>query len=158
MTIKQISKFIKGKNTNQIVKSICGDMIGVGLYRDVYILKQNPAYVVKIERDITNGMFANVTEWRNYINNREWKWFEKWLAPCEIISATGQVLIQQKVTHGKRKDYPKYIPAIFTDLKVKNFGFIGKRFVCCDYSFLPIFTVQLGKRSMKYAKWWGSIK
>lgn len=160
LSINQVAKLMTGKinDPNRAYKLMCGEKIGYGLYRDVYVLKQNPNYVVKIERDMSHGMFANVTEWRNYINNKEWGWFEKWLAPCEMISPTGQVMIQGRVEHRQRKDYPKYVPAIFTDLKVKNFGFIGDRFVCCDYSFLPIFVAQVGKRSMKYAKWWGSIK
>lgn len=64
-------------------------------------------------------------------------------------------MIQKRVEHRKRKDYPKYIPAVFTDTKLKNFGWIGDRFVCCDYSYLPF---TLGKYKMKYAKWWGSLK
>jgi hypothetical protein len=137
----------------QLKKRICGKQIGVGLYRDVYVLKSNPNYVVKIERDMSTATFANVTEWRNYINNKEWKWFAEWLAPCEMINTNGQVLIQRRVEHRKREDYPKYIPGVFTDLKLQNFGWIGDRFVCCDYSFIPFFFIKVGKSKMKYAKW-----
>ncbi len=149
--IKQLPS-LKGKKVNQTIKLICGDKIGSGAHRDVYILKQNPEYVVKIERDMSNGNFANVTEWRNYIDNKYWTWFEQWLAPCEMINETGQILIQRRVVPGRRKDYPKYIPKRFTDLKITNFGWIGDRFVCCDYSYL----MELMERGnkLKYAKWW----
>lgn len=155
---KQIMRLCVGKSVLQIIPLICGERLGGGTYRDVFVLKQNPDYVVKLERHAWQGNFANVTEWRNYINNREWKWFSKWLAPCEMINETGEILIQRRIIHGRRKDYPKHIPVPFTDLKLQNFGWIGKQFVCCDYSFIPIFFVKVGGKKMKFAKWWGSLK
>lgn len=142
-------------------KNICGALLGRGLYRDVYVLKQNPDYVVKIERDMSHGMFANATEWRNYINNKDWNFLSEWLAPCELINETSQIMIQQRVYwDGKRrKDYPTHIPGMFTDKKLKNFGWLSDdRFVCCDYSFMTTFLIQVGKSKYKYAKWWGSLK
>jgi len=153
-----LASILQGLTTSEIRKNVCGSLIGKGTYRDVYELKSNPDYVVKIERSMRNAMFCNVTEWRNYINNREWTWFEQWLAPCEMISQSGQILIQRRVSHKRRKDYPKYIPAVFTDLKLANFGWIGEQFVCCDYSFIPFYFIKVGKSKMKYAKWWGSLK
>ena len=150
---KELIEQMQNISIVQLKKRICGEQIGKGLYRNVYVLKQNPNYVVKIEGDLTTTQFANVTEWRNYINNKEWKWFEEWLAPCEMINETGQVLIQRRIEHKRRKDYPKYIPVMFTDLKLKNFGWIGDRFVCCDYSFIPFYIITTGKSKMKYAKW-----
>lgn len=161
MTNKQIVEIgglLQNSSINQIKKRLCGDLIGQGLYRDVYVLKQYPDFVVKIEVDMSKGTFANVTEWRNYINNKEWKWFSKWLAPCVLIDTTGKVLIQKRVRHRRRKDYPKYLPALFTDLKLSNFGWIGDNFVCCDYSFFPIYFLKVGSSKMKVAKWWGSLK
>jgi hypothetical protein len=154
LNCKYFSKILKGKNLNQISKLICDELLGKGLYRDVYVLRQNPDYVVKIERNLGTGQFANVCEWRNYINNKDWEWFEKWLAPCEIITYDGQVLIQKRIMHGKKKDYPKLIPAMFTDTKYRNFGWIGTRFVCCDYSFIPFYIIKTGNSKMKKAKWW----
>lgn len=146
---------LSNKNFKQQIKFLCGEQIGEGLYRDVYVLKQNPNYVVKVEADPSRTTFANVTEWRNYIDNKDWKFLALWLASCEAINETGQILIQERVNwnNKKRKDYPKYIPSVFTDLKLKNFGWIGDRFVCCDYSMFV-----LGEVKMKYAKWWGTLK
>lgn len=131
-------------------------MIDGGAYRHVYILKQNPNYVVKIEVDPSLAQFANATEWRNYVNNKEWDYLKDWLAPCEIINETGQVMIQRRVTReGKKpKDYPTHVPFVFTDLKRENFGWIGEKFVCCDYSYLLTFIVKSGKSKYKRAKWW----
>lgn len=150
----KIIKIISGKTVNQVKKLICGEQLGEGLYRDVYVLKQDANYVVKIERSMAACDFANATEFRNYINNKELKSFSQWLAPCELISQTGQVMIQRRVSHGKRKDYPKKIPAYFTDLKLKNFGFINDKFVCCDYSFLVF---PDGSFKMRQAKWWNTV-
>lgn len=129
-------KLLKGKTVNQIKKQLCGELLGSGVYRDVYVFKQSPKHVIKIEADMSKANFANVTEWRNYIDLKERHWFSKFLAPCEIINQTGEVLIQQRVTHKEKKDYPKKIPIYFTDIKRTNFGWIGNQFVCCDYSFL----------------------
>lgn len=150
----QIIKLVAGKNLNQTVKLICGEQIGEGLFRDVYVLKQNPEYVVKVERNPRLTSFCNVMEWRHYNDNKEWEWFVKWLAPCVLINETGQVLIQRRVTHGPRKDYPKYVPAVFTDLKVRNFGFADGKFMCCDYAYLVLYP----NKPMRYAKWWGKLK
>lgn len=157
---KDILALINGKSVNQVYKCLCGELLGKGVYRDVYVFKKYPAYVIKIERDMTRANFANVTEFRNYIQHKDWKFLSDWLAPCEIINQTGSILIQERVTwDGKRrKDYPKYVPAMFTDLKLKNFGWIGDRLVCCDYSFIPFYIVKVGKNSMKYAKWWGTLR
>jgi predicted Rdx family selenoprotein len=160
MTAKEQNKIIRiikrAKTLNRIVKAICAEKIGEGVFRDVYVLKQNPKYVVKVERDMSKAIFANASEWRNYCNNRDWKLVKGWLAPCEMINETGELLIQKRVSwEGKRrKDYPKYIPDIFTDTKLTNFGWIGKKFVCCDYSFFVLGT----KGKMRFAKWWGSLK
>lgn len=132
-------------------------MLGAGHFRDVYVLKQNPKYVVKIVRDPSRGSFANVTEWINYINNREWKFLAPYLAECELINETGQVMVQRRVEHRSKKEYPKEIPALFTDTKYKNFGWIGDRFVCCDYSFIPIYFIVKGKSKFKRVKWWGEV-
>lgn len=158
LNTKKVFAHLKNKSLKQFIKEMCGEKLGTGLYRDVYVLKDYPDYVVKIERDMGSGMFSNAHEWRHWVQNEDWKWFSQWLAPCEAINETGNILIQRRVTHGKRKDYPKYIPTFFTDLKYRNFGWIGDQFVCCDYAFIPFYIVQEGKNKMKYAKWWGTIK
>lgn len=159
MKVRELATLVRTLQSNKTIraieKNICGDLIGQGCYRDVYVLKQNPDYVVKIERDPSKGAFANVLEYRNWMDNKEWKTMAKFLAPCLLINETGQVLIQRRISRdGKcKKDYPKEIPIFFTDLKYKNFGWIGDQFVCCDYSFF-----RLGDLKMSKAKWWGTIK
>lgn len=103
----KLIKLIEGKSIKQVIKLICGEKLGSGLNRDVYILKQNENFVVKIERDMSKSSFANACEWRNYIDNREWKWLSKWLAPCELINTYGDVLIQSRIYHPEKREYPK---------------------------------------------------
>lgn len=148
---KKINSLIKGKKLNAVCRILCGDKIGTGITREVYVLKQNPNYVVKIQVDPSKGVFANVLEFTNYCDFREVSAFGHYLAPCELITETGQVLIQRRVEFRKRKDYPKYIPAVFTDLKIQNYGWIGDQFVCCDYPFLLLLGTD--PKKIKYAKW-----
>lgn len=157
MTTKQILAMHKRMNNTspaKLKKLLCGKLIGSGLYRDVYEIKGIPDLVVKIEREPDMCAFANATEWRNWCNMKDWRFISQWLAPCLLIDKSGQVLIQRRVTwEGKgRKDYPKQIPSLFTDLKVGNFGWIGDRFVCVDYAYLIS-----AEPKMKNARWWGSV-
>ena len=151
MGVKHALSLIRGKSIGRIIKTCCGEKIGSGSCRDVYAFKQYPEYVIKIERDPSGGDFANVCEWKNWVNHRQWNLIGEWLAPCIAINETGQVLVQRRVRPGRRKDYPKYIPVLLTDLKLENFGWIGKKFVCCDY---PMLIMPEPKKKMKYAKWW----
>lgn len=131
------------------IRHLCAEQLGSGQYRDVFVLKQDRRFVVKIERDFSTGEFANASEWRNYINNRD-DWFIRgWLAPIAQVTLNSQILVMRRARHGAIETYPRYIPAWLTDCKRTNYGFIGSRFVCCDYSFLT-----RESRRMKRARWW----
>lgn len=141
-------------NVSVLIRKICGELIGTGAYRDVYIFKGDDDYVVKVERDMSNGNFANICEWRNYINNKDWNFLGKYLAECTHINQTGEILIQERVYHKDKTLYPKKIPKYFTDLKTTNFGWTKKgKFVSCDYSFFVMLTNSKGGL-LKNAKWW----
>lgn len=137
------------QNPKDLLKAIGGERIGRGIYRDVYEVRDNPKYVIKIERKPGSGNFANACEWINYCNNRDWKKLGPWLADCLTINKTGTVLIQRKVEFRDRDKYPDKIPSVFTDTKYQNFGWIGDRFVCCDYPYFKV--VGFG---MRKAQWW----
>jgi hypothetical protein len=109
--------------------------------------------VVKVEVNVHKGDFANVTEWRNYINNKEWKFLADFLAPCEAINQTGEILIQQKTAPLKRGEAPKEIPSIFTDTKKSNWGMLNGKPVCHDYAFMPIYFIVVGGKKTKRPKW-----
>lgn len=146
-----IIRLLQGKSIEQVKKKLCGQLLGTGVYRDVYVFKQYPEFVIKIERDMSIANFTNVSEWRNYIDLQNWKWFGRFLAPCEAISMDGQILIQYRVSFKEKKKYPKKIPVYFTDVKIDNFGWIGRKFVCCDYAFL--LQPPKSKKPYKKAVW-----
>ncbi len=110
-----------------------GEILGKGVYREVAVFKFNPEYVIKFEMNPGTGMFCNVQEFRNYHNYMHTS-LHKFLAPIALINETGQLLIQKRVTFNDK--FPNKIPWQFVDIHKKNFGYIGKQFVCCDYAFL----------------------
>lgn len=130
---------------SDFIKQVCGDILGEGSYRDVYAMKDFPKLVIKIERSMDEANFANVTEFRNYINNRFWLALKDWLAPCWGITSDGVMMIQRRVTFRDPKHYPALIPSVFTDTKYSNYGWIGKKFVACDYSFLTHSSFRMKK-------------
>lgn len=142
---------VNGKSISTQRRFLCGDLLDYGLYRDVYISKHDPRYVIKIERDMSTGNFANVCEWRNWVNNIDWLELSKWLARSYLITENGQLLVQQRVHFYNNREYPNKIPSLFTDLKKSNYGWIGNQLKCCDYSFILMNNHSL---KLKKAKWW----
>lgn len=157
MSQKTVNKLFGNKQwtSEQIRKKFCGKLLGAGAYRDTYVCKQDPKMVIKIEREMSKAIFANVSEWVNYQNLKDWNQMKPWLAPCYGITQIGNVLLQRRVKITDNDDlYPEKIPSFFTDRKYENFGFIGKQLVCYDYSFM----VHTQFRMVK-ANWWhdGSV-
>lgn len=154
ITINQLCKLINSKKLSFTKKNVCGELLDFGLHRNVYILKQNPHYVVKEEKDLSQGYYCNIMEFRTWINNKEWTTFSKWLAPSVMMRKDGYLLIQKRVRFYEKREYPSHIPSLFTDLKRTNFGWIGNRLVCCDYAFLLMNNHSL---RLKKAKWWNEV-
>jgi hypothetical protein len=146
---RQLKSLNESLNDTIGIVRLCGKKIGAGTHRAVYELNGYPGYVIKVEY-LAGKNFANASEWNNWCNNSLWTDFSVWLAPCVAISWSGVAMIQERVEHKDKQHYPDKIPNLFTDTKYTNFGWIGDRFVCCDYSFLLI-GLKLG---MKKAKWW----
>jgi hypothetical protein len=101
--------------------------MGYGTHRAVYLSKLLPDCVIKME---LGDRFANVIEWEvwNAVKDTE---HAKWFAPCLHLSPNGMILVQQKTEPAY--EYPKEIPAYFTDIKGENFGMLNGNFVCHDY-------------------------
>jgi hypothetical protein len=113
----------------EIQHLICGTLIGTGSCRKVYHYKQNMNWVVKVESGAKD--FANCIEWDTWLHANPA--LRTWLAPCIDISPSGAVLIQAKVEPLRASELPKRIPALFTDLKISNWGLYEGRPVCLDY-------------------------
>jgi hypothetical protein len=110
---------------------VCGAVIGQGCARTVYACKIDRSLVVKVEHE--GGSFQNVNEWEVWNKMSDCAPAARWLAPCVAISSTGTILLQRRAEPIRKKELPKRVPAIFTDLKTENWGVIDGKPVCFDY-------------------------
>lgn len=131
-----------------------GKLIGSGISRNVYTFGHNADYVLKVE--YSQGYYQNTAEWLIWERVRGVKAIADWFAPCNSISDMGRWLIQRRTTavtiDELRKKVPR-VPVFFTDLKVGNWGRLGKRIVCHDYGSALVTEYGLTSR-MKKADWW----
>jgi hypothetical protein len=131
-----------------------GQFIGSGLSRNVYEYGVSHEYVIKFE--FGHGDFQNTKEWLVWEYVREVPNVAAWFAPCKQISHMGRWLIQRRTTpvtiDELRKELPR-VPAHFTDLKVGNWGRIGKRICCHDYG-TSLITQEGVTTKMRRADWW----
>lgn len=154
MTNLDIHTFIESnaKNKRYFKEVACGELLNRGVTRAVYIFKPDPRYVVKYQ--YRTG-FDNIKEFEIYneLMYREYRELRSYFAECLWISSCGKWLVQRRVRHKKRiNSYPEQIPHFFNDCKLTNYGWIGKRFVACDYA---NFDLIKGFRKMnKKAHWW----
>ena len=153
MTEKKLTKLLQSYgniSSRGALRYFCGPMVGSGLNREVYELKQDHRFVVKIQKSVG---FDNVMEWYIWNQISSCEEIAKWFAQPLVINSVGTVLVQRRVEFRKKKDYPTRIPIFFTDLKIQNFGFIGDQLKCVDYGCLRLGYVLDYKKS-RYAKWW----
>ncbi|MDB5200590.1 MAG: hypothetical protein JWO92_2553 [Chitinophagaceae bacterium] len=109
-----------------------GNKLGEGAYRAVFEFDLIPNTVIKVA-DVTKSNVLEYHVWEGLKNTS----YHKWFAPCLFISPCGHFLIQKRVRPIKDGDkLPNKLPAIFTDIKKNNWGWIGKRLVCHDYQFI----------------------
>lgn len=134
---------------SDVFRMLCGEHIGGGAAREVYVCAYDPDLVVKIEN--ASGSFQNVAEWQLWWDAQHIQHSAEWLAPCVSISPCGIVLIQRRTKPAKR--YPEKLPVWLTDTKRTNYGMIGKRFVCHDYGVHLMCNSGLSKRTRK-VEWW----
>lgn len=132
---------------------MCGDLLGSGASRDVYVFAPDPRFVIKIETGAQS--FSNIREWDLWHDAQHMgPEVSKWLAPCVAISACGTVLQQRRTRPAKT--FPDKIPVWMTDTKRQNFGLIGNRFVAHDYGNHLVCNSGLSPRLRK-ADWWGDV-
>lgn len=137
------------------IRFICGEFLGRGLNREVFVYRGNDAFVIKVE---TNGTdyFQNVMEYNFWDEVRNAPDMLKWIAPCARISPHGNFLIQERTTPVTLKELNKKlpkVPAYLSDLKEKNWGKLGNgRIVCHDYGTHR--AVAVCSKKMVKAHWW----
>ena len=130
---------------------LLGEILGIGIHRKTGVFKPNPGLVIKCATERPN---INVLEEEVWMMAEETS-IAKWFAPCVSISPCGIFLLQKRVEHRPKSEYPKTVPAFFGDLKYKNFGWLDGQFVCCDYAgFISTSMTHKWSSRMKKADWW----
>ena len=121
-------------------EDICGEHIGTGAHRKVYVFKYNPDWVVKVARESMGQLMRSKGTPRNGVssNRKEmevWRISDKkfrkdWFAPAIWISEKGDILLMQR---GERRGRKGKRPKWFKDGGAKNWVTINKKTVICDY-------------------------
>lgn len=133
----------------------CGELLGYGVARWVYVNWMDQKTVVKIEPG--SASFQNTLEWEAWDYYKSTAFGKKWLAPCLHISPCGRILIQARTLAPPPKFvWPTRVPALLSDRKYKNYGMIGRRLVCHDYGMMHVRMGDLSnQKRMQAAQWWG---
>jgi hypothetical protein len=139
-----------------MVLSLCGQQLGEGHSRHVYVYNLDPKYVIKIEpKNGCNNMIEYLLwdEVQGLTGNLAW--VKDWFAPIKWISPNGRILIMERTYEKSEKVRPRQIPNFFSDIKRNNFGWIGNKFVCHDYGFIYRF-LKYEKKMRKITNeiWW----
>lgn len=127
-----LHQYFETSMSRDLFALICGDLIGFGAARSVFIHALDTTCVVKFEH--SSQWFQNVIEWETWHIVKRGK-HEKWFAPCMSISPCGMILVQRRTTPLEHKDYPRKLPVYLTDWKYSNYGKLDGKFVCHDYGF-----------------------
>ena len=109
---------------------LCGEKIGEGIGRKVFVCALAPNYVVKVEQG--RESFQNILEWETW-NRVSYRKEKRWFAPCRSISPNGVILIQDRTRPPDKAELPKKVPVWFSDLKESNWGMLRGVLVCHDY-------------------------
>lgn len=133
---------------------LCGEYIGAGISRQVYVCAFNPEWVVKVEVGL--GCYQNIKEWLVWKAIKEVKRMSDAFAPCHHISDSGTFMIQSRTRPLTLAELRKTMPrahACFTDFKVGNWGNLNGKIVCHDYGTCLITENGMTARTKK-ADWW----
>ena len=137
------------------IRFMCGEELGSGISREVFVYLGNPEYVIKAEVNTTDR-FQNVMEYNFWQDACGCNEILKWIAPCIRISPHGNWLLQARtmpVSHAEIKKRHKRIPVWLTDCKVTNWGKLPNgKIVCHDYG--THLAVPSMRATTKKANWW----
>ncbi len=133
---------------DEFMDLFCGEVIGRGSARNVFIHAHDSSLVIKVEEKAQS--FQNIIEWDTWESLKHAPAAAKWLAPCVAISPSGIILIQKRAYDLNDRKLPKKMPASLTDFKIQNYGIYQDRIVCRDYG-----TVKLNfATKLKKTEWW----
>lgn len=130
----------KGTMPIDLFHFMCGNRIGQGIAREVYVFKPDPELVIKFE--LGTHDFQNVTEWQVWMAAPVPA--QRWLAPCHDISPNGKILLQARVTPWLG-DPPRKHPRWMDDMHLGNWGTYRGRPVAVDYGRTNLFRKAFGR-------------
>ena len=139
------------RNYEDLAMLLCKQKLGYGTGRNVFVYRPDPALVVKHE---AGDGFQNALEWEIWRQVQDDKTLSKWFAPCVEISGMSQWLLQKRTFPVRQSDLPTKVPAIFTDLKIQNWGWFENRPVCHDYGSMLVRLMSTATRKLVKADWW----
>lgn len=140
----------EGALIRDLLNHCFGDCLASGRDRVVYEWLPDPKLVAKIE--LRSRSFQNVIEAETWDRIKETKW-ARWFAPVASISPAGTMLLMRRTSAATRDDFPKKIPAFFTDTKLENWGRLNGQLVCHDYG-IHLLMERGMTNDMRCAKWW----
>lgn len=125
-----IDQFSNSLMPSELWSIVIGTMLGRGISRETYSVRQNDDLVLKFE--VVERYYQNTLEWEIWERVSYTK-HAKWFAPCVDISACGRILLMKRTLPAEPSSLPKQVPAFFTDTKAENWGMYKGRPVCHDY-------------------------
>jgi hypothetical protein len=135
--------FQKSVVTSDFFRLMVGDRLGSGIGREVFVMTDDKAKVIKFEAG--SHSFQNVMEWETW-ERLDGTPQAKWLAPCIRISACGTILVMAR-TEPLPLGFklPKQVPAFLGDFKRDNYGLLNGKLVCHDYGYTRAIQRGAGK-------------
>lgn len=146
---------------DEMVRFMCGKELGRGISRTVFEYAFDPKFVLKIEHNQHRNQNASEYIFWDHICDlpkAQKQIVQPWFARVAWCSSTNSILMQERtqpVTLDElRANVPK-VPMFLSDLKVGNWGRIGKRYVCHDYGTALIAEHGLyAGAKLRRADWW----
>lgn len=132
---------------------LCGQFLGEGMSRKVFVCGLDSSLVVKVETEA--GRFQNVKEWELW-QEIQYTSAAKWLAPCLHLSPDGTILVMARTSPLALADYPDKLPVWLSDRKFANFGKYKGNFVCHDYGCNLAMTHGAARNRMSNVHWYGA--
>lgn len=134
--------------TLEMLDMILGKYLGRGIHRKVFEYALNKRYVVKLDDSDVGANFLEYNVWQHIKYTK----YAKWFAPIKSISSNGIILLQEKCSKLESWEYPKKVPAFFTDTHSGNFGKLNGQPVCFDYACTLLMEKGM-TNEMKKPKW-----
>jgi hypothetical protein len=137
---------------------LCGERIGRGMARDVFISPLLPGCVIKVETRAHS--WQNVIEWETWSIVKHNTPASRWFAECKWISPNGRVLVQERTRPPAPSEFVDRVPVWFTDLKRQNWGMAmaddnrTEYLVCHDYGTSLMLQDGTVTKRMRKADWW----